>query len=240
MLHNSKGARARGTQQRLGKNLARETLRTEYHERLEKAGLMDKIPHPTDGRANLHIVLSTDISSLNMVENGGINNPEIFTLEYLKVAFEKLKKIWWREGTFIIKNFDGRELTIEDLHRKFFIQKHAFHHHIDLSPIPTSEANTSENNTGNNKPPKTTVIPYANTPLTQTETTSSLQEDIKRFREVLAELKKERKGEAYPPSTVRERLGWPSGPKFGRVLKIVERDGGLFRPRPGFIKGVFD
>ena len=75
---------------------------------------------------------------------------------------------------------------------------------------------------------------------THTDNLSSLQEDIRQFKEGLAELNRELKGEAYEPSILRKKLGWLQGPKFGRVLTIAKRDRLVFEPHAGYLKGVFD
>lgn len=151
-------------QKKLGKNLSSETLRKNYNQPLENAGLMDKAPHPYDRRKNIHTVLTEDISGIkgegekedeNHRKSGyylASDESDIFTLDRLKEELNELRQIAGAEHEITIRDFDGDLLSVDELHRKYFANiKPNFTPAIDLNRNRASEIETSENITGNDQ-----------------------------------------------------------------------------------------
>jgi len=97
------------------KTISSNTLRNHYLPYLENLGLMDKEPDPSDKRRNLWYVLKTKIVDENIPKNSLFENGCIFSLEKLKKQFSELKQIYPQNMNIIIRNYDGRTLTIEEL-----------------------------------------------------------------------------------------------------------------------------
>jgi len=97
------------------KTISSTTLRTHYLPYLENLGLMDKEPDPSDKRRNLWYVLKTEIVDKNTLKYALFKNERIFSLEKLKERFNEFKQICSQNMNVIIRNHDGKTLTIEEL-----------------------------------------------------------------------------------------------------------------------------
>jgi len=116
----------------LGKALAENTIRRHYISPLENAGFVTVEPDPEDKRRNRIRVLMEDIGDAEKTCNNVLFTDAFnFSLEDLKEAWNKLIKICAHistpnnthltNGLPRIEDWDGSQLSIEDLYNKYFI-----------------------------------------------------------------------------------------------------------------------
>ena len=148
----------RGVIKNLGKSLSSDTIRKHYTGPLENAGLMDKIGHPNDKRKNLHIVLRTDITEIKEGEKGLSKEVDIFTLENLKEAYNKIKQIAASEQEIYIRAPTGEVLSIEELYETCYAYKDPrFDAAISLSENKQRNTKTEEKTEAEAKSSKTPI-----------------------------------------------------------------------------------
>ncbi len=104
------------TPKQLGKTLADVTVRTHYLKPLKNAGFITSEPDPEDKRREIYRVL-TDFKTIKKdILRSDLN----FGLETLKEAWDELRRIRSPTPDFIIYDFTGERLTVEQLYEKYF------------------------------------------------------------------------------------------------------------------------
>jgi len=212
-----------------------DTIRKRYLEPLEQAGFIDSEPHPHDKRKNHYRPL------FEKNGNYGILRDAVkFDFETLKEAIERLQKIRDEWPKIIFRDFQGRELTIEELWEKWYSEKSGSLSRIDSGEktAPPSEKNHEtaesrkipqnpeiqppmkppESTTPEAPPPEAQLDPRA---VAAAERRYSLEGLGVRFREALAYVLSQ-PGCRAPRGEVEEFLGVPIAP---RIVDYMIRSG---------------
>jgi len=135
----------------LGKTLSDNTIRKLYLRPLENAGIISIEPDPADKRRNIIRVLREDVEKTG--ESVIFSDSLSFSLEELKEAWDELIKICDRNplpknmrctGLPRIEDYDGSQLTLEDLYDKYFIPEQGSESRNEIDADRSSSGERSE------------------------------------------------------------------------------------------------
>jgi len=111
--------------EQIGKTLSSNTIRLHYLPYLQNAGLVDDQPDPDDKRRYVFRLLKETLDPKSMKQEHSVflrqkGNDDIFSLEKLKEAWNELNKIASPKSPISIHNFDGSELSVDELFSSYF------------------------------------------------------------------------------------------------------------------------